>query len=723
MKLNRFEKINFGSFKNFQTKTDLDDFTSINIVLGWNGSGKTTISRLLRSFETGELVDDPMFVFKIDSSRYTESSNLESFDNKIRVFNDDYVKKITTEDKNFPQIFYVGKESVDYSSEEQQLEKQKEELKNKKCINSHDQIAKDVSSVVSRVTGINGFSKELMVQSDYSSYTKIDFEKRIKDFESKSEGNDSFDISKYIQNDIVDIQTQLLNETKIKKTISIINSSISWIENNFESIKICLDRTPQQEISKRITVLSEEEKSWVKEGVDIHFSEDHKENCIFCNSKINNKDELLKHFSEEFLELTNEINKYLDDLNKNKEDLSDNENIGNEGHEIKAKEINKVIDILLKNLKTKKENITKKIEIEVDSVNFERESIDVDNNEIAYKIERHYVAEKYKKYQSFKKTYEECINSKKILEKSIEETEKKLKILKSRARNTHQAAEDLNEIFKVAFPYRKIEISDNENQTGYELRRNGSFCPFSSLSEGERNLIALAYFIKSLNDENAKFDSEGVVVIDDPVSSLDKNSIFQIFSIITKEIEINNDRQYVLLTHNLDFFGHLKENYQNKINKNKCNLYNIKLTESGSEIENIHKLLKNNRSDYYYVFSVLNQHKDNCNIENSYLMVNLLRRWLETFLNFKFPTDTDLRGRLKIAYKKTKEIYTDFNYDPNELYRFITYGSHGFSNTEEIDESILNGASQRINESLEMVKILDPMHFEKLESCIKQTNE
>jgi wobble nucleotide-excising tRNase len=62
--------------------------------------------------------------------------------------------------------------------------------------------------------------------------------------------------------------------------------------------------------------------------------------------------------------------------------------------------------------------------------------------------------------------------------------------------------------------------------TGYALTRGGQ--PVSHLSEGERTAIAFLYFLKSLQDKT--FDMKnGIVVIDDPVSSLDANALFSAF--------------------------------------------------------------------------------------------------------------------------------------------------------------------------------------------------
>lgn len=51
MKILNFDEINFGSYKNFKWGNNLEEFKTINIFYGRNYSGKTTLSRIARSFE------------------------------------------------------------------------------------------------------------------------------------------------------------------------------------------------------------------------------------------------------------------------------------------------------------------------------------------------------------------------------------------------------------------------------------------------------------------------------------------------------------------------------------------------------------------------------------------------------------------------------------------------------------------------------------------------
>jgi len=46
---------NFGIFKDFTWDESINEFKKYNLIYGWNYSGKTTIARILRSFEVKNL--------------------------------------------------------------------------------------------------------------------------------------------------------------------------------------------------------------------------------------------------------------------------------------------------------------------------------------------------------------------------------------------------------------------------------------------------------------------------------------------------------------------------------------------------------------------------------------------------------------------------------------------------------------------------------------------
>lgn len=94
---------NFSIFKNFEWDNELKDnngnvleFKEINILFGRNYSGKTSLSRIIRSIETRELpekCEHPEFEVEFDGGDIVIPLNLSSTRHIIRVFNEDFVKK------------------------------------------------------------------------------------------------------------------------------------------------------------------------------------------------------------------------------------------------------------------------------------------------------------------------------------------------------------------------------------------------------------------------------------------------------------------------------------------------------------------------------------------------------------------------------------------------------------------------------------------------------
>ena len=111
-----------GIFKSFNwDKEVLDgnrkpmDFKEINIIYGRNYSGKTTLSRILRAMESGNLSDkfeSPEFCVAFSDGMQSTQSNLTSHGKAIRVFNEDFVRDnlrfITNPDDNIEPFAILG---------------------------------------------------------------------------------------------------------------------------------------------------------------------------------------------------------------------------------------------------------------------------------------------------------------------------------------------------------------------------------------------------------------------------------------------------------------------------------------------------------------------------------------------------------------------------------------------------------------------------------------
>ena len=731
MRLHKIKNLEYASFKDFKWDKNIPDFHDVNIILGWNGSGKTTIANVLRSLEKNNQIVNGSFEVATDIGNYKNTDSLDDFKNRIRVFNEEYVDAILRGSETMPYVFHAGEEAVDYSKEEEDLGRKKKQLQEISLDDNHTAIAQTTSKLISNIPGIQTCKKELPLGTSgvYKSYTAPDFKKRIEDIVQKSSSSQTKDLQNYKQSEkeTSNIKAQLADYSKTMDMHQSIAEVIKWIRGNIAKMNEVITSTPEQSISERISTMSKDRQDWIETGVGLHFTEEgtsssHATDCLFCGSTIINKQELLKHFSNKVVEASKSIETFLSEIIRYQQRLSETKKQATKEQLDTTTKLSNFLSKCKIALESKDKSLSVKGELipGLDpNIKPEITDTNVARNQLAHILERHYVAEVFRDYYKKEQDYHNRLARRKALEGSIDDLSDSIQVLKSKAQSTHKAAENLNRAFKTTFPYREISIKDNPDNTGYVLERNGEHCDFRTLSEGERNFVALAYFLASINDDMNSLEDDGLVVIDDPVSSLDQTSIFQIFSLIVREISGKPKRQYIIMTHSLDFFGHIHENYRKKINKpnSKYRLYNVIIQQTGSAITPINALLKDYNSDYNYVFSVLYAHQGKCDIKDAYLMVNLLRRWLETFLKFKFSHKGDTRSLLKVAYQEAK-----MELDSDAMYRFITYGSHGFSDPTTMDESIFTDAHKKIQEAFQLVQFLDPLHYKKLEKLVEDSS-
>jgi len=90
---------------------------------------------------------------------------------------------------------------------------------------------------------------------------------------------------------------------------------------------------------------------------------------------------------------------------------------------------------------------------------------------------------------------------------------------------------------------------------GFQLRRGGKQVR-GPLSEGEKTAIALCYFMSTIQAERRRL-SDLIVVIDDPVSSLDGRALNYSFNMLKSRLE--GVKQLFVLTHNLHYMSQVKK--------------------------------------------------------------------------------------------------------------------------------------------------------------------
>lgn len=186
-------------------------------------------------------------------------------------------------------------------------------------------------------------------------------------------------------------------------------------------------------------------------------------------------------------------------------------------------------------------------------------------------------------------------------------------------------------------------IKYKEEESLYRIVRDGSDFPvFKTLSEGERTIISVLYFIETcrgLLDKN-KANKKKIIVIDDPVSSLSNMYIFNIGRLIrnifypeikkdkdTKELMIvPKYEQIFILTHSLYFFYEMTEMTEEKRHLFQA-LHRISKNENGSRIDKMR--YEHIQSDYHAYWMTIRDPQT-----HPALIANCMRNIIEYFFNF-----------------------------------------------------------------------------------------
>lgn len=236
-------------------------------------------------------------------------------------------------------------------------------------------------------------------------------------------------------------------------------------------------------------------------------------------------------------------------------------------------------------------------------------------------------------------------------------------------KDERKGAERVNSLLNHFFGHDgvKLEAKDNAEKTAvrFEVTRDGKSA--YNLSEGECSLIAFCYFIAKLEEPNSK-GRDLIIYIDDPISSLDGNHIFFMFSLIESLIAkpIKNQdgsngyryKQLFISTHNLDFLKYLKKiSLPAEKNHGGNQHFIIERNGGSSKISLMPSYLRDYITEFNYLFHQIykcrNQDAAQGGHEPFYGFGNNLRKFLEAFLFFKFPHHDDKND----AFERIKKFF------------------------------------------------------------------
>lgn len=739
----------FGVFKNFNGDM-LPEFKTFNLIYGWNYSGKTTLSRIFRCLEKGQLHSDYLtatFELQSESEKYDNSFSIRP---NIRVFNSDFIREnLKWDSENIEPIFLLGEENIDLQNElktkETSLITAEEQLVEARRLRSEKEnrintaLTNKAREVTTQLSLGRNFNRENLrqlvdsVKNDVASHTlnQTDFDT----YNARAVSNEQ------------------------KPTIGIINFSIADVSKLKADVEAILHRqaTSSNKIQKLLD--SKPISDWVEKGKELHQD---KTECEFCGNTLPTDllSKLNEHFSEDYDQLKADIGSKVNSLNSVKINLTsplptetafytDIQVDFRTKKSLLEREItnfNTAIASLITDLETKKEKPFDKLELTVFTDNSEAlktalldfntvitsnnkrtSDFTTEKNSAIEKLKQHFAAqfetiETYSVIQTQLATEQTDIDSKVA---SIEAQKQEIATIKIKLDETIKGANKVNVYLKTFFGKDDIQIASTPDKK-FKLVRGTEVA--KNLSEGEKTAISFAYFTAKLEEQNNLL-ADTIVYIDDPISSLDSNHLFNIYSFIKNTFyELTKDsngsnlhkckcKQLFISTHNFEFYNLIYDWFSKSKKKQTPQAYYII-----ERIKNSHRdesiiiesndLIHKYKSEYVYLFSLIYKFHQNPidSFENLYNLPNIMRKFVETYLNFKFLSSSNIEESINQLITNPVEC--------ERARKFMHYYSHRLTTDSFMKFADLAECKDVVRIIIKCIENNDSTHFHSLIEAI-----
>lgn len=649
----------FGLFKCFAWDADaLDPFDRYNLVYGWNYSGKTTLSRAFQCLEDASLHPDfagGSFCFTITDGT-TVSSTFTNSPPYVRVFNRHFIQKnfhANSDMTGAPVIVVIGEANQALKNRLANLERRlarvdqfRTELLERK-LTLQQKIA-DGGTIQARIINeiVGGPYDRRHLKSTVDSLP-LDVWPLPFDADSLNKKKEQFRKA----SDFSEIGLFLPDHRKAAGALAGIRKAL--IEVATYTALAALEGQPTL-------------ANWVQEGLRLNAPT---VPCKFCGGIVSQSrwDELRGHFSAAFAELQQRLRYYRDvlasatlappDLPQSSIFPDLRSRFRGVQDELRAslataEQEHLQVDGLLQSKLTSMESIiewqpnfdaAKRLRGSIRAYNavLSEHNAMVAEADLAKENARrdicaHFAVEYLRDFDVL--ASQSLIESLEDRASACSSTSRRIRSKATAAQEEIQASsiavQKINDNLAILLPNDNIEVV-KINDTDFQFQRDGVIA--RNMSEGERTVVAFSYFLAKL-DEDAVPIGDAIVVIDDPVSSLDSNHIYAVHSIT--ENRLARARQLFVFTHNSSFFGLTK--YWMKGKNGRFYMTQRSLAEDGrshSSLVCLPPLLKKFNSDYQYTYYCLKLIDANPlpDLEHLCGVPNMIRRLLEAYLGFMFP--------------------------------------------------------------------------------------
>lgn len=670
----------------------------VNYFYGRNGSGKTSL---------GNFICNP--------NNYSKSilkwkNNNET---EILAYNKKFVKDNFSDKSRIQGIFTFGTGNATGLEKVDDLrnEKKEQELKLLNIKNSIVGIEQQTAENINN-------SRELIwkFKKDYADKIKELFKGSLSsqaNFMDYIISNSYYDSNKTF----IDISNEyeLLYSSNIVKRdeLALLDiSNLISISSN-EILKEKIEGKEEITISNLISKL--DNSNWVSVGKK--YLSDSNNLCPFCQQDLTKKiiQDLNDYFDETYLlkigkikeiliEYTNEadnIKKVLDSILLNNEFNSIKidimrlkENIDKNIDLLKAKEFEPKMSTVLISLDDDMANINKfinnynsiilKNNLKLDKLDDSKKELIRESKNFIYIQSKKIIEQYFKKNDSLSKARSALEGKKVEYEEKILNITNEIKDIENSIKGIDGTISEINKILDL-FGFKSFFLKPSNEIGKYQIVRKNGASVGDTLSDGEANFISFLYYYNLINgsQDEETITRDKILLIDDPVSSLDGETIF-IVTTLLKQIISNcfekesNIKQIFIFTHNVYFYREIT--YRGAGDNKKENFESYFLINKKNEISKITEEKSNPiKSTYQLLWDQVKNESD------SPYLCNVMRRILEHYFyitgEMKYEKIIDkIDGEEKIVCKSllsflndgSHNIYDDFNISfDNDKYKEV----------------------------------------------------
>ncbi len=283
------------------------------------------------------------------------------------------------------------------------------------------------------------------------------------------------------------------------------------------------------------------------------------------------------------------------------------------------------------------------------------------------------IQEYNKKHCGLEKGIKKLENEISEIKGKIKELENEIRELEKNMVSIKPIVNEINALLK-GYGFTNFSLACTEDEKSYRIQREDGQLVGETLSEGEVTFITSLYYYhltKGSLKEN-DISKNKVLVIDDPISSLDSNILF-IVSVLVKKLmketteEKTNIKQVIILTHNTYFYKEITlecdKRYQGK--------YSFWIIRKDNNVSKIKKSEENPiKNSYELLWQEVKQAKEN-NISWVSLQ-NVMRRIIEYY--FRILGGVKHNDSLSEYFENIEEEQVF-----NSFISWFNDGSHGIS--------------------------------------------